>query len=68
MTGEVPRHELELIADEIMADIKRWHVSDVTASAERSLRAAILARLAGIWLTASRAFLGSPLTRGRGDD
>jgi hypothetical protein len=46
MTGEVPRHELELIADEIMADIKRWHVSAVTASAERSLRAAILARLA----------------------
>jgi hypothetical protein len=53
---------------EIMADIKRWHVSAVTASAERSLRAAILARLAGIWLTASRAFLGNPLTRGRGDD
>jgi hypothetical protein len=68
MTGEVPRHELELIADEIMADIKRWHVSTVSASVERSLRAAILARLTGIWLTASRAFLGSPLRRGRGDD
>jgi hypothetical protein len=57
-----PRHELSAIADEIMAGFT------LEAGDARRLRNRIFQALIYVRGEAGRAWLGSALTRGRGDD
>jgi hypothetical protein len=58
-----PRHELAAMADEIMAGVVTLEAQDA-----RRLRNRIMAALIYVRHEAARTWLGSALTRGRGDD
>ena len=58
-----PNYELGAIADEIMAGFVTLEVGEA-----RRLRNRIFQALIYVRGEAGRAWLGSPLTRGRGDD
>jgi hypothetical protein len=63
-----PRHELTAIADELVADIRHYYGVALDEKLARALRADIVARVLHVRKEAARAWLGSALTRGGGDD
>jgi hypothetical protein len=64
-----PQHDLAALADELVADIKHYYDGvSLDEQRARALRGDLIRVLTNVHLEASRAFLGSPLRRGRGDD
>ena len=60
--------ELTAIADDLLADIRRYYGAVLDPQQERALRADILSRLTEVRAVTARVWQGLPLTRGRGDD
>ena len=68
MNDTPPWHELSAIADEIVTDARHYYGARLATPKAQALHLDIMMLLVRVRTEAGRAWLGSALTRGRGDD
>jgi hypothetical protein len=63
-----PQHEITALADEILAAVQEVTEGALSPRQVKALPTGIVVRLLYVRTEAGRSWLGSALTRGRGDD